>query len=51
MALYPFFLEGVAAQPDLNLADGMHPNRKGIDVIVQNIVPHVESLIVAAKSK
>lgn len=51
VALYPFFLEGVAAQPDLNLADGMHPNRKGIDVIVRNILPHVESLIVKRKSK
>jgi len=51
VALYPFFLEGVAAQPNLNLADGMHPNRKGIDVIVQNILPHVESLIVKAKSQ
>lgn len=51
VALYPFFLEGVAARPELNLADGMHPNRKGIDVIVRNIVPHVESLIVKRKSK
>lgn len=51
VALYPFFLEGVAAQPHLNLADGMHPNRKGVDVIVQNIAPHVESLIVRRQNK
>ncbi len=51
VALYPFFLEGVAAQPELNLADGIHPNRKGVDVIVRNILPHVESLIVKRKSK
>ncbi|MCP5083729.1 MAG: arylesterase [Alphaproteobacteria bacterium] len=51
VALYPFFLEGVAARPELNQADGMHPNRKGIDIIVRNIVPHVESLIVKRKSK
>lgn len=51
VALYPFFLEGVAAQPDLNLADGMHPNRKGVDVIVQNIAPHVESLIMKRNNK
>ncbi|NNF80471.1 MAG: arylesterase [Rhizobiales bacterium] len=51
VALYPFFLEGVAARPELNLADGMHPNRKGIDIIVRNIAPHVESLIVKRKSK
>ncbi len=51
VAFYPFFLEGVAAQPDLNLPDGIHPNRKGVDVIVRNILPHVESLIVKRKSK
>ncbi|MEM8686810.1 MAG: arylesterase [Pseudomonadota bacterium] len=51
VALYPFFLEGVAAQPELNLPDGIHPNRKGVDVIVRNILPHVESLIVKRKSK
>lgn len=43
--LYPFFLEGVAANPDLNLADGIHPNQAGIDVIVANILPSVEELI------
>ena len=23
---YPFFLDGVALRPDMNLPDGMHPN-------------------------
>ena len=41
IALYPFFLEGVAADPGLNLEDGMHPNADGIKVIVDNIGPHV----------
>ena len=27
--LVPFLLEGVAAQPDLNQADGIHPNPAG----------------------
>ena len=38
---YPFFLEGVAAIPELNLSDGIHPNEKGIVVIVENIGPLV----------
>jgi acyl-CoA thioesterase-1 len=43
--LYPFFLEGVAADLKLNQADGMHPNPAGIDVIVSRILPSVEQLI------
>src|SRR5262249_2552319 len=31
--LYPFFLEGVAADSNLNQGDGLHPNAKGVDVI------------------
>jgi acyl-CoA thioesterase-1 len=48
--LYPFFLEGVALDPDLNLADGMHPNAKGVAVIVENILPKVEELLAQARS-
>lgn len=49
--LYPFFLDGVAAEVKLNQADGMHPNPAGVDVIVQRILPDVERLLgqVAAK--
>jgi acyl-CoA thioesterase I len=43
--LYPFFLEGVALKPDLNLSDGLHPTGKGVAVIVERILPSVESLI------
>lgn len=43
--LYPFFLDGVAGEPDLNLADGMHPNAEGIDLIVERILPDVMELI------
>ena len=42
---YPFFLDGVAAQPDLNQADGIHPNAAGVDVIVARILPVVVQLI------
>ncbi len=43
--LYPFFLEGVAAESDLNQADGIHPNANGVAVIVRNILPYVVRLI------
>jgi len=43
--LYPFFLDGVAADPDLNQSDGMHPNRRGVDVIVARIRQSVEKLL------
>ncbi|WKA32238.1 arylesterase [Bradyrhizobium roseum] len=43
--LYPFFLEGVAADAKLNQADGMHPTAEGIDVIVKNILPMVEAFL------
>jgi acyl-CoA thioesterase I len=43
--LYPFFLEGVAADARLNQADGLHPTAEGIDVIVRNILPAVEAFL------
>ena len=39
--LYPFFLEGVAGNPELNQNDAMHPNSAGVAVIVQKIIPHI----------
>jgi acyl-CoA thioesterase I len=49
--LYPFFLDGVAARPDLNQADGIHPNQAGVAVIVQRMLPSVETLIARAGGK
>ncbi len=43
--LYPFFLKGVALKRQLLLADGLHPNEKGIAVMVENILPFVERLL------
>ena len=43
--LYPFFLDGVAGDPKLVLADGLHPNPAGVAVIVSRILPSVEALI------
>jgi len=42
-SLYPFFLDGVAANPKLQLADGMHPNRAGVARMVNGILPMVRS--------
>ncbi len=49
--LYPFFLDGVAADPKLNLADGMHPTEEGVAIIVERILPLVEKLIARADAK
>ena len=43
--LYPFFLDGVALDPKLNQPDLIHPNARGVSVIVQRIVPFVEKLV------
>jgi acyl-CoA thioesterase I len=49
--LYPFFLDGVAADPKLNQSDGKHPTGAGVDVIVAHILPKVEDLIARVKSR
>src|SRR4051794_25023664 len=43
--LYPFFLDGVAADAKLNQADGIHPTAAGVDIIVKNILPTVEAFL------
>lgn len=43
--LYPFFLEGVALEPALNQADGIHPNAAGVAEIVVRILPFVEAAL------
>ena len=49
--LYPFFLDGVAADAKLNQRDGLHPSAAGVDVIVAKILPKVEELIARAREK
>lgn len=48
-ALYPFFLEGVAMKPDLNQPDGLHPNARGVGILVERIGPVVEGLLAPMK--
>ena len=43
--LYPFFTNGVTANPKLLLADGMHPNPAGVGVMVKNILPTVRKAL------
>ena len=45
VVLYPFFLDGVAAQPDKLLSDGMHPNAVGVEEMVAGILPHVIGML------
>ena len=49
LVFYPFFLDGVAGQRELNLPDGIHPTAKGVGVIVDNILPSVERLLAQVK--
>ena len=49
--LYPFYLDGVAAVPDLNQVDGLHPSAKGVDIIVGRILPSVETLLAKLPAK
>ncbi len=46
---YPFYLEGVAARPELNQKDGIHPNAQGVDIIVAAILPSIRQLIEQVK--
>lgn len=48
---YPFFLDGVAADLSLEQADGMHPNARGVSVIVQRILPKVEELVARVRAQ
>ena len=41
----PFLLEGVAARPSLNLADGIHPNAAGHRRALENLWPSLEPLL------
>jgi acyl-CoA thioesterase I len=43
--LYPFFLEGVAMNPELNQPDGLHPNERGVAVLVDRLAPVVARLV------
>jgi acyl-CoA thioesterase-1 len=51
LLLYPFFLDGVAAEAKLNQGDGLHPTAAGVDAIVAGILPQAEALVARVRSK
>jgi acyl-CoA thioesterase-1 len=51
IVFYPFFLEGVAANPALNQPDGLHPTAEGIAIIVDRITPYVVRLLGSKNGK
>jgi acyl-CoA thioesterase I len=51
LILYPFFLEGIALNAQLNLGDGIHPNSSGVAEITRRILPAVEQLIERVRKK
>lgn len=45
IALIPFLLEGVAGNPELNLADGIHPTPEGHELVAQNVWQVLEPIV------
>lgn len=43
--LMPFLLDGVAADPELNLPDGIHPNAEGHELLAEALLPYLEPLV------
>jgi len=50
VVFYPFFLDGVAGDPGLNQPDGIHPNARGVAVMVERIMPSVEALLARVRA-
>ena len=46
---YPFILDGVALNPKLNQADGIHPNPAGVKIIVTRMLPYVKQVVDARR--
>lgn len=43
--LYPFFLAGIVGDRSLHIGDAIHPNARGVSVIVKGIAPPVRKLL------
>ena len=44
-ALMPFYLDGIAGKPELNIADGMHPNPAGAVIVADNLWRILEPML------
>lgn len=51
LAFIPFFLEGVAASPALNQADGIHPTREGYRIVVEQVLKALTPVLQARSGK
>jgi len=51
LIFYPFLLDGVALDPKLNQADGLHPNPEGVRRIAERMLPFVEKLLAQVKAE
>lgn len=51
VVFYPFFLNGIGLDPTLMQGDGMHPNAKGVEKIVEDMLPKVEELLAKVEAK
>ncbi len=49
--LYPFLLDGIAADARLNLRDGIHPNAEGVAAMVKRILPRARELVARVKAR
>lgn len=45
LVFMPFFLEGVMLNPKLNIEDGIHPNREGYVIVVENLYPYLLEIL------
>ncbi len=50
VTLIPFLLEGVAAKPELNQADGMHPMAAGYHIVADTVMTALEPLLKLRRS-
>lgn len=51
LILYPFFLDGIAGKREFNQPDGLHPTAEGVRVIVERILPTVETFLAGVKPR
>ncbi|MBU2022341.1 MAG: arylesterase [Gammaproteobacteria bacterium] len=51
IAYLPFMLENVALNKNLMQNDGLHPNKEGQPIVLQNILPYLQPLLDKIQSK